>query len=182
MIPLTACYNTLPSITSTGISRTPEEKLSYICNHYNVQDCNGLSKKWKSLLVNLIASYSPKLASMHPADFWAYQLSQTDIAVDNVIRDILERILATAFTSSDAERAFSIVSSLKTPDRSSLSPSTLESLVRIQFNGPEVLSEENLFEYTKEYVKVSSRVDDDTVNRGMAKKSDTSYTTKSTIF
>ena len=76
------------------------------------------------------------------------------------LKGLLERILVTSFTSADAERAFSMVSNIKTPSRQNLSPKSLENLVRVRFNGPSVLSDESLYMYTREFVKVSSRVDD----------------------
>lgn len=180
-----AYYTEFQSIVPNAGTKSVEDRMKTICLFYGLGDCEAQTKEWKSFLHILTQDSSAmRIRSSDPSKFWSAVLESTSIQIAPMVQDLIKRVLSTSFISADAERAFSMVSNIKTPDRSSLSPSTLENLVRIAFNVPESLSEESIFEYTKDFVKVSSRVDDPSFVGGRQSKPEAfkRYFSKSRLF
>ena len=140
--------------------------------------------EWKQTLATLIVDPLRKsLHNLDAAEYWPKQLKRTDLQLSLDFRKLVQRILLTSFTSADAERAFSMVYKIKTPDRINLTPKSLENLVRVKYNGPSELSDESLYTYTKDFVKKTSRVDDNSVIGGIQPRPDAfKHLTKSNIF
>ena len=179
------CYETLPTIVPTGVPKIPEDSMTILCTFYNILNCDQLIQEWKQVLATIVQDpQSQNLRNLDPAKYWPSQMTRDDLRMSAELKGLLERILVTSFTSADAERAFSLVSNIKTPSRQNLSPKSLENLVRVRFNGPPVLSDDSLYAYTKEFVKVSSRVDDMSVAGKRKPKPDAnkSYFTRSKVF
>ena len=182
---LASCYKVLPTIVPNATPKTPEDSIRIICTFYGLSDCNKVIADWKIALTFIVQdSRSQKIRDVDSTKYWPNQMIMNPSFFTSDVKGLLERVLVTSFTSADAERAFSMVTNIKTQDRQSLAPKTLENLVRIAYNGPDKLSEESLFQYTKEFVKVSSRVDDATVKGGREPKEDAykKFFSKSKIF
>ena len=182
---LSTCYDEMPTIVPSTTSKPPEDNFRTLCQFYHISSCEPLITEWKVLLSNIVREpQSQELKDLDAAQYWPKQMQRTDLPLSVALRGLLERVLVTSFTSADAERAFSMVSHIKSPSRQSLSPKSLENLLRIKFNGPSVLSTESLYAYTKEFVKKTSRVDDTSVIGGPKPRPDAykNYFSKSKIF
>ena len=164
---LSSCYERLPTILPNGIPKSPEDNIRTLCTFYGITNTTAIITEWKQVLAVIIQDAKAQaIRQEDPAKYWPQIVQRADIPITASLKGIIDQILFTAFTSADAERAFSMVTRTKSPQRTNLSPKTLEHLVRIRFNGPDSLSDEKLFEYTKAFVKVSSRVDDASVIGG----------------
>ena len=182
---LSSCYTVLPTIVPGRTSKTPQDSIKILCNFYGIDTCDQIIADWKNTLSAIVQDgLSQKIKNADAAQYWPQQMERNELLFSSQLKQLLERILVTSFTSADAERAFSMVTKIKSPERQSLSSKTLENLVRVRFNGPPVLSQENLYEYTKAFVKVSSRVDDPSVRGGNSPQADATknYFSKSKLF
>lgn len=158
---LSSCYTSLPTIVPNRVPKSVEDNIRIVCEFYGLTNVQQMLADWKHALSVIVTDRRMQLARYNdPARFWPDQLKRPDAPFSESLKNLLQRILVTSFTSADAERAFSMVSNIKTQDRQNMSPKTLQDLVRIAFNGPDELSEDSLYEYTKEFVKITSRVDD----------------------
>ena len=182
---LSSCYTTSPTIVPTSRSKPPEDNIRILCNFYGITTCDQIIADWKETLSAIVQDgLSQQIKNVDAAQYWPKQIQRNELPFTTPLKQLLERVLVTSFTSADAERAFSMVTKIKSPERQSLSPKSLENLVRVRFNGPPVLSQENLYEYTKAFVKVSSRVDDASVRGGSAPQADATknFFSKSKLF
>ena len=157
------CYLPFLTIDPDDQPKSAEEKLLLLCTFYKMgtQACGSVISDWKDALT--VITTDKDIFEQRQDDvsvFWPNVLQRTDLGFTVGLRSLFEKVLITSFTSSDAERLFSQVTRIKTPERFNLKPSTLEGLARIQFNGPEVLSSERLYEYTHEFLKTHVRSDD----------------------
>ena len=112
----------------------------------NVQRTNSILNDWTSLIVALIEH--PKfelLRASSPTVFWAKFLTIDNLPWTNELKYMIRSILSIPVASADAERGFSILKHIKYDRRSSLSATTLDALLRIRINGPDV---KNFNDYT----------------------------------
>ena len=63
-----------------------------------------------------------------------FYLNNNLVQFPEKIRTVIEHVLCFAVTSSDAERAFSVMTALKTKDRSSMSDDLLNALMWFKMN------------------------------------------------
>ena len=163
------CYLPFLTIDPNDQPKSAEEKIALVCTFYRMDTptCTSVISDWKDAMTIITAD---KIVFDHRQDdvsvFWPNVLQRTDLGFTEALRSLFENILITSFTSSDAERLFSQVTRIKTPERFNLKPRTLEGLARIQFNGPVVLSSEKLYEYTRDFLKTHVRADDMEVSGG----------------
>ena len=72
-----------------------------------------------------------------------------------------KQVLVLPIGSAEAERGFSIMNHIRTKRRASLHGTTIQSLMRIRMNGPE-LPEFNAFKYAKAWIDAGNMRTDDT--------------------
>ncbi|OXA43047.1 putative aminopeptidase 1 [Folsomia candida] len=82
--------------------------------------------------------------------FWHNILTKPkEYPMGNSIQFVLEASLVVSPTSADAERMFSIYKFIKSPRRTRFLPETMDSLMRLHFNGPKDFRDIPAAEYTK---------------------------------
>jgi len=93
----------------------------------------------------------------NPISFWSHFVGKL---IGRNIVYLIKVVLVIPIGSADAERGFSIMNHIRTSRRSRLSPSTLDSLIRVRLNGPNELDKFKAFKYSMEWVKHHLRTDD----------------------
>ena len=100
-----------------------------------------------------------------PRDFWQAILNeQRDILIPwerlSKIRKLIRIVTVLPIGSAEAERGFSIMNHVRTKRRSKLLGSTIENIMRIRMNGPE-LDKFDAYPYVKRWVKEQHILSDD---------------------
>lgn len=73
-----------------------------------------------------------------PFVFWSILLKDPSIAWQTNTKKLINTILVLPVGSAEAERGFSIMNYIKSKRRARLLPETLDHIMRIRINGPEV--------------------------------------------
>ena len=113
-----------------------------------------LLKDWQEMLKNLITNLDVRcdIIENKPHIFWSSVLKNSEALQLKVsVKQLIRTVLVIPVSSSDVERSFSfmnIISNIHT----NIEGVSLESLLRIVFNGPNRLSEFRAFDYAKEWV------------------------------
>ena len=92
--------------------------------------------------------------------FWPNVMIDEDVTLGEKIKELLQIVLVLPIGSSDAERAFSILSHIKSKRRGSLQPDAIQDLMRIRLNGP-TLNEVNFDKFAKKWLEEGNRDTDD---------------------
>ena len=103
------------------------------CNFSASED--GAKEGWRELVGKLFEDpeYCRK-NSLHPLHFWTFYIGQRPEYFNEHILKLLKASLSIPTGSADAEKAFSHYNLIKTKLRNAISPSLLNSLMRIKLN------------------------------------------------
>ena len=115
--------------------------------------------EWTENLMGIVAAAEEfcSFQNANPISFWSHFVGKL---IGRNIVYLIKVVLVIPIGSADAERGFSIMNHIRTSRRSRLSPSTLDSLIRVRLNGPNELDKFKAFKYSMEWVKHHLRTDD----------------------
>ena len=160
---LVDCYNTFIPIHASDTAEIPTDKIQRLCRFYSIGfvPCFGLIEEWKGLLGQLVVSerYQTIASTRSPEEFWTMALHDSTISWPVNMKTFVMNILVTGQSSAAAERAFSTLTRIRSSDRASLLPDTLDDLIRLRVNGPEKIDDESIYEYTLLFLEHHKTVD-----------------------
>lgn len=94
---------------------------------------------WNNLLGAIIEHPNfEQFKSSSPVTFWSKFLAMEYLPWTKELKFIMRSVLTIPIASADAERGFSILKHIKYDRRSSLSATTIDALLRLRINGPEI--------------------------------------------
>ncbi|CAG7726375.1 unnamed protein product [Allacma fusca] len=125
-----------------------------------------LLHQWHNLIESIVyhSSFDEKV-DCSPEVFWNYFLSADNVLWTTNSRSVVNRVLTTPPTSSSPESIFSMYSFIKDRKRYSLLPNSVESLIRIRYNGYKDIKLYNTVLIVRDFLSSHSR-SDDTSRRG----------------
>ncbi|CAG7714154.1 unnamed protein product [Allacma fusca] len=122
-----------------------------------------LLHQWHNLIESIVYhdSFDEKV-NCPPEIFWNYFLSADNVLWTTNTRSVVNRVLTTPPTSSSPESIFSMYSFIKDRKRYSLLPDSVESLIRIRYNGYKDIKLYNTVSIVRDFLSSHSRSDDTT--------------------
>ncbi|CAG7725292.1 unnamed protein product [Allacma fusca] len=120
-----------------------------------------LLHEWHNLIESIVYhnSFDEKVDST-PEIFWNYFLSADNVLWTKNTRSVVNRVLTTPPTSSSPESIFSMYSFIKDRKRYSLLPDSVESLIRIRYNGYKDIQLYDTVSIFRDFLSSHSRSDD----------------------
>ena len=162
---LERCYKAFRQIHAHDAPEGAVQKWNRVCEFYGIAAslCSTRLEQWKALLSSITGSekYEGLTVERPTSGFWSYALADTSLPWTTELLEIVRKVMVTGQSSASAERTFSIMSRLKSSDRSSLGDDTLDDLIRLRFNGPERIDDDSMYEYTLQFLQRHKRVDQD---------------------
>ena len=119
---------------------------------YNIYGQAEVANEWKILVKQIMND--PEFWQVREAEpnyFWFFYLNDNIVKFHDQIKAVLVHALCLAQTSSDAERAFSVMAHLKTKNRSSLSDEMLNALMWFKMNVASSVEEWPALDYSKKW-------------------------------
>lgn len=120
--------------------------------------------EWHDLLLTIINT--PEFCRFQKTEattFWQHYLNKDadgSLSMGKLIRALIQIILTLPISSADAERGFSIMNHMRTSRRARLEGTSLDALMRIRINGPDVIEQFKAAKYAKSWIKEHLRTDD----------------------
>jgi len=113
-------------------------QMRQIADDWNM-DKGSVIDQWQQL-VSAIANTTEffLFRQSEPVIFWGKMLALEHLPWNNDIKKIIQMILVFPIGSADAERGFSILKHARYDRRSSLATESLDAILRIRINGPEI--------------------------------------------
>ncbi|CAG7832639.1 unnamed protein product [Allacma fusca] len=120
-----------------------------------------LLHQWHNLIESIVYHHNfDEKISCTPEIFWNYFLNANGVLWTTNIRSVVNRVLTTPPTSSSPESIFSMYSFIKDRKRYRLLPDSVESLIRIRYNGYKDIKLYNTASIVRDFLSAHSRSDD----------------------
>ena len=121
-------------------------------------------REWQLLLPEIVTSSEFKeYRNADPVIFWGKMLANTGLPWQQNFKKLIQIALVLPIGSSDAERGFSILKHSHYDRRSRLKEETLDSILRIGINGPEI-SDFDALRYARLWAKEGKLLTDSTAS------------------
>lgn len=166
LYPVPLCDNSGPNNLVTFDTPKHQEDLQFLGEFYGMsaEDILSIKTNWETFLQEVTSSTIFSQNKKEPFEvFWPLilknELNQTP-HLTRAIASLISKMLVTPFSSAEAERAFSFVTREKSGSRSSMTPETLDRIMRISLNGKRTYAYFDALGPTLKWLKEHSRVDD----------------------
>lgn len=124
----------------------------------------NMQENWSSFVTDIIFSMSFNQNRHTEFEvFWPLILKSGQKEIPHLtppIAKLISKMLVTPFSSAEAERAFSFLTREKSGNRASMTPETLDKIMRLSLNGRMTYATLDALEPTLNWLKFHSRVDD----------------------
>ena len=117
----------------------------------NIDYDSGLQKEFENLIQTIMKSITYCMnRKSDPFYFWLSVLQDFGNNLSPKLQRLIKSVIIIPYSSSEAERAFSLMSYIKTKSRNLMGVDTLNAHMRVAINSPKIMDAK---EYTVEYLK-----------------------------